>query len=383
MIDAHFYDGQTSQRHPVTVVFENRAVTMRGTGLRRVERLSRLRVSERLERAPRILRFADGAFIEISHRSLDRLLRANGYRDPWVVRWQQNWFLSLSALIVVLALLISAYQWGVPWAADNLAQHLPVSIERKIGDKGLELMEEQELKPSKLDPSDQARLHKLFADMKQPRGEKTPYRLEMRSTRPGPDGIGPNAFALPNGVIVLTDELVKLAANDTAILGVLSHELGHIQRRHMSRKILQTVGVGVILNVVVGDLSSVLTTLPTVLLNQKYSRDFEREADQYAIDMMLANRLPLSPMAAMFEKMQAMSGDKPAPSAKVKKRGASDDSSADTDSEESEENASPRKGKSPDKKKTESDDSTDYFKSHPTDVERMAKLRAADAALAK
>lgn len=164
MIDANYFDAQTTRRHPVTLVFEKRVVTMRGQGqgqgLRRVERLSRMKVSERLEHAPRILRFRDGAFVEISYSGLDKLLHANGYRDPWVVRWQRYWLLSLAALITLLALLISAYQWGMPWAADRIAQHLPPSIEKKIGDKGLEMMDGEALKPSRLDPNDQARLHK-------------------------------------------------------------------------------------------------------------------------------------------------------------------------------------------------------------------------------
>lgn len=374
MIEATYFDGQTTRRQPVTVIIHKRVVAMRGAGVHRTMRLSQLDISERLQRAPRILRFPDGGSIEVSDPKLDKMLAANHFRDPWVVRWQQNWPLSLLALISLLALLISGYQWGVPWVADKIAQHLPTSIEKKIGDQELKMVDARYMTPSKLDPVDQARLQRLFSALKQPRGEKTTYRLEFRNSR-----VGPNAFALPNGVIVMTDQLVLLAKNDQAVLGVLSHELGHLQRRHSLRHLLQALGVGVVLNLWIGDVSSALAAIPTFLLDQKYSRDFEREADQYAIDMMHANGVPLSPMAALFEKMakaDASGGKgthKPADHA-ADTAGNTSDSDAEDDEDDEDDEAPEVPSKDGAKRKAP----LEYFSSHPSDEERIARLRAAD-----
>jgi Zn-dependent protease with chaperone function len=353
MINATYFDGQTTRRHPVILMMHKRVLAIKGEGIRRSARVSQLDISERLQHAPRILRFADGGFIEAQDPLLDKMLRKNGYRDPWVVRWQQNWLLSLFALIAVLAALVAGYQWGLPWAADRVAQHLPASLERKIGEQGLALVDKTWMEPSRLDAAEQARLRKRFAALVQPRGEKTAYRLAFRDSR-----IGPNAFALPNGVIVLTDQLVKLSNNDDAILGVLAHELGHLQRRHVMRRLLQAFGVGVVVNLMVGDVSSALAAAPTFLIDQKYSRDFEREADRYAIDMMQANGVPLSPMADLFEKMHPVQA--------VAKE--------EHDDEEEEEEAPPPRRTSARGKAV-----PDYFSSHPSDEERIARLRAADA----
>jgi Zn-dependent protease with chaperone function len=361
MIDAHYYDGQSTRRHPITLIIHKRIVSMRGMGLHRSIRLSQLKISEPLEHAPRILRFPDGALIEVADKKLDKLLAANRYRESRVVRWQRNWPLSLFALITLLGLLISGYQWGVPWAADKIAQHLPTSIERKIGDQELAIMDAHYMAPSKLDPVDKARLQRLFAALKQPRGEKTAYRLEFRDSR----RMGPNAFALPNGVIIMTDQLVRLADNDQAVLGVLGHELGHLQHRHSLRHLLQTVGLGVVLNFWVGDVSSALAAMPTFLLDQKYSRDFEREADQYAIDMMHENELPLSPMADLFVKL----GNE----REAHKKLAGQEPSAEHGSSDEGGEAPP----TPQREK-ERDAMSDYLSSHPSDDERIAKLRAAD-----
>lgn len=371
MIDAIYYDGMSSRRYPVTVVIHQRVVAMRGEGLHRSVRLSTLDVSERLQHAPRILRFPDGGFIEASdHRRLDQMLAENRYAAPRVVRWQNNLPLSLVALVGLLAILVSAYQWGIPLAADTLAQHLPPAIEQKIGDQSLAMMDQDMLKPSRLAAADQARLRARFMALQQPRGETTPYRIEFRASR-----VGPNAFALPNGVIVMTDELVQAAGNDDALLGVFSHELGHLQRRHSARHVLQALGVGVVLNLWIGDVSSALVAAPAILLEHKHSRDFEREADQYAIDMMLANGQPLAPMAALFESMAA---GRPAAGGSDRHTAASQpDSTAPDDEDENGEGAT---GDRRDQKRRPEARRAppDYFSTHPSDAERIAKLRAAD-----
>jgi Zn-dependent protease with chaperone function len=346
MIDAIYFDGLSTRRNPVTLIIHKRVIVMRGKGVRRNARLSQVEISERLEHAPRILRFTDGATVEIADRKFDKMLRANRYRESAVVNWQQNWPLSLLALITLVAVLISGYQWGLPWAADEIAQRLPPSLEQKLGDESLVLLDKHLMQPSKLNPDDQARLKNLFAGMKQPHGGKTHYRLEFRSSK-----IGPNALALPNGVIVMTDELVMLAGDDHAVLGVLGHELGHVRHHHSTRRLLQGLGVGVVINLLIGDVSSALATLPTFLLDQSYSRDFERESDQYAIDMMRANNLPLSPMADLFARM------------------------GDEREHRHDRAGKPRRSTKSKKTRTAS---MDYLNSHPSDEERIARLRAAD-----
>jgi Zn-dependent protease with chaperone function len=359
MIKGIYFDGQTTRRLPVEIAMKKRVLGIRGDGLLQQHRLSKLAISERLEDAPRIIYFPDGGCVHIKDRKLNALLAANGYREPRVVEWQMNWLRSLFALVSLVVVLVSGYQWGLPWAADQVAQHLPRSLEEKIGEGELALIDKEMMAPSRLDTADQERLRKLFGDLRQPNGDRTAYRLEFRHSN-----VGPNAFALPNGVIIMTDELVMLARNDQAVLGVLGHELGHLYRRHALRHTLQALGVAAVMNFWMGDVSSALTVLPTFMLDQKYSRDFEREADQYGIDMMHANGVPLSPMAALFEKMHTVAE-------------AQDDKRKSVRTDEDDENDEDEDQDRSGKKKTRRA-MPEYFSSHPADDERIARLRAAD-----
>jgi predicted Zn-dependent protease len=111
------------------------------------------------------------------------------------------------------------------------------------------------------------------------------YTLVFRSS----PAIGPNAFALPGGTVVLLDELEKSAQHDDEIAAVLAHEIGHLRERHTMRHVLQTSAAGVLLAAVVGDIvsiSSYAAALPVFLLDARYSRAFELEADQVGFAVM-------------------------------------------------------------------------------------------------
>ncbi|PWF49071.1 M48 family metallopeptidase [Massilia glaciei] len=360
MIEASYFDGRSTRRHPVTVVIHKRVISIRGAGIHRTIRMSQMEISERLARAPRVMRFPDGAFIEADGPGLTKMLASNRYLEPWVVRWQNNWPLSLLALVCLLASLVSGYQWGVPWAADQIAARVPVALDQRLGEGELALLDAGMLGPSTLPGAEQARLRRMFAQLAQPDGRRTPYQIVFRDSQ-----IGPNAFAIPNGTIVMTDQMVRLAANDRAVMGVLAHELGHLQRRHGVRGLIQTLGVAALVNLWTGDLTSLASMAPALLLDQKYSRDFERESDQYAIAMLRRNRMALAPMADMFARFSHPDALR---AAMARAEGAG-------------EAAQEAAQEAPQEEQEIEEEAQDYFSSHPSDKERIGRLRNADVGL--
>jgi len=313
----------------------------------------------------------------VSDPGFEKMLRANRYREPAVVGWQQNWLLSLFALASLVGTLAAGYHWGLPWAADVAARHMPPALEKKLGEESMAVIDRGVMLPSKLPLAEQARLRKLFAGMRQPNGDKTPYELVFRKS----PVVGPNAFALPHGTIVMTDELVQLAGNDEAVLGVLAHELGHVRHRHVSRRLVLAAGTGIVTGFLFGDVSAVVAAVPGFLLDQGYSRDFERESDRYAIAMMQANGKKLSPMADLFARMGTWRAE--GKTRRVPEDAASDDSDSDMEEGEDEEEQvaaeepGRRGGENPEKNSGKGK-FMDYLSSHPSDDERIAALRAAD-----
>jgi TonB family protein len=127
-------------------------------------------------------------------------------------------------------------------------------------------------------------------------------RVEFRSL----GGKYPNAFALPGGIIVVSDELVNLAGNDEELLAVLAHELGHVERRHAVQNVLRGSASLLLISTITGDLSTLTSfaaTIPLTLLQRGYSREFEAEADGYALGLLRTAKVDPGHFASILEKL--------------------------------------------------------------------------------
>ncbi|WP_215403486.1 M48 family metallopeptidase [Janthinobacterium sp. JC611] len=323
-VPARYFDGQTSRLYHVTLSVRDGQAVLAGD-IERSCPLGELHVSERSRHAVRKISFADGAYLEIADQAaFNDMLHDTGHRDGWVVRLQQSWRGALLATVATVVALWLSYQYLLPLAAKGIAYALPQSVERQLGQGVLDMLDRHVFAPSQLDGARQQALRARFARLATP-GESAPvHRIVFRKSK-----IGPNAFALPSGDIVLTDEMVELMPDDDAIMGVLAHELGHLQQRHLTRRLIQTSAVGAGAALLFGDVSTVVATLPPLLLDLKYSRDVEREADDYAIAMLRQNGIALEHLAQVFVALGKL------------------------------------------------DEGTPYLSSHPASAERVARIRAA------
>jgi predicted Zn-dependent protease len=64
---------------------------------------------------------------------------------------------------------------------------------------------------------------------------------------------------------------------------VLGHEIAHADRRHTSRLLQQQYGISALLTLLSGDNPNQLADLAAGLGQLKFSRDYEREADDYSV----------------------------------------------------------------------------------------------------
>jgi Zn-dependent protease with chaperone function len=194
----------------------------------------------------------------------------------------------------------------LPVAVEQVAERIPVAAEAALGRDGLEGMDKFFLRPSKLPPGRQQELRAGFLEMARNDTGGGEYRLEFRAS----PAIGANAFALPAGIIVITDELVALARRDAELLGVLAHELGHVRHRHVMRRLLAGSATALIIAAVTGDISSATSlaaSAPAVLVQTKFSRDQEREADRFAIELMRKSGIDPRSLAAILARLQGES----------------------------------------------------------------------------
>lgn len=303
MVAADYYDGRSARAHPVRLSVEQGQLVVRGADVRRATPLSELHVSEPMGAAPRLVKFPDGAHCAVlDHAGIALLLAGSGHRDSWVVRMQGHWRWALVAVLVAMAVAAGAYRWGLPAISEWLAFRVPEALLARLGGDALSVLDGSVLAPSSLPRQRQQELQRRFLGLAVPGADGPQWRIVHRDGGP----IGANALALPGGTIVLTDQLVALAADDEEILAVLAHELGHVRHRHSLRMLIQGSVVGLLVAWYVGDVSSVAAGIPTLLLQAGYSRDHEREADSFATAMLRLNGLSPAYLGAILSKLEVV-----------------------------------------------------------------------------
>lgn len=299
---ASFYDGRVSRAHAVELHVGAQGIVLIGPSLQREYAWNATGLSERLQRAPRLIRFADGGHCEVIDQSgLDGALAAVGYRDSWVARSQRRWSFAAVALVLLAAAVFAIYRWELPAVVDLAVARIPPRVEDDFGIQAARIVEQQ-FAPTRLSGVQADRAWRVFESIAPHDGRD--FRLVLREGGP----VGANAFALPGGTVVVTDELVRLAADDAALAGVLAHEIGHVERRHLLRQMISSSVVGAVVTLIAGDVSGVLTALPAALANLSYSRDMEREADSYAVNLLKSKGIAVEPFADLLQRLQSAHG---------------------------------------------------------------------------
>ena len=299
-IAASYYDGKNAKRHPVHLVFGQNGVYIHGHGIDCIELYSDTQVVEKVLGAPRTLNFSSGARCEILHPDVDMQLEQVGFKSHWIESLYNRKRWMVGACLTCVLVLILGHQVLLPMLGRFVAKTLPSSLVDRAGIDALALLDEHMFKPSTLPLVTQNRLRKKLISL-QRESFNPSVQLQFRSSQ-----IGPNAFALPNDTIVMTDELYDLLDDEEAVMGALAHELGHVQEHHLLRKSVQTGLTGVVTAFLFGDTSFILVGLSSSLLDMSYNRDFEREADLFAIELFTRNKLPLQKLVTVHEKLERM-----------------------------------------------------------------------------
>ena len=106
-----------------------------------------------------------------------------------------------------------------------------------------------------------------------------------------------NAFALPDNHLVIHTALVLECKNEMELCGVLAHEIAHMQKGHVMRKLTKAVGLSFLLNVVGGNSSEAIAQTLHLLSSTAYDRSLESEADATAVDYLMNAGIDPEPFA--------------------------------------------------------------------------------------
>lgn len=303
MLEAKLYDGRKPLPESATLILSGPMVRVVGYTLAKEYPNNQLRVSPRIGKADRFISLPDGAQLQCADNPLLNRLPQEGSAEGLVVWLEQRWWVAVTSLAIIITGILSGYFIGLPIAAERISSRIPIAYERALGDQMLTWLDEKNVfQKSKLPPAVQRTVEEGFAQLHHGLSMDASYRLEFRHA----PAVGPNAFALPGGTIVITDEMILLAQSPDEVQAVLAHEIGHVERRHALRSVLQNSAIAALTATLASDASSLslaVSSLPVIIAQTKYSREFESEADDYAFGLLKQHNLSPELFASMMERL--------------------------------------------------------------------------------
>jgi predicted Zn-dependent protease len=306
-MEARFHDGRTTRSQPVRIWIEDEVLIFDADGEIRWP-LATVRVEVVDDRVRVAHGTDDPARLSLTLSDWHELTEhAVGHHRA--VRRRE---VRLVAVLAVSAAAIAGLVFvGIPTASGPLARHTPPSLERKIGAN----LDAQVSLPFRTcgGKDGQAALSRLGQRLG--KAADTPFDIRVRAVH------APmvNAFALPGGAVLVTDQLIKLAATPDELSAVIAHETAHVQKRHVMQGVWRSFGFGVLLDAVVGGGSGAGQQAVLLLgssTNLRYSRAAEAEADLAGEDLLTSQGLSSEGMAPFFQRLVSTSEGKNAEAVK-------------------------------------------------------------------
>ena len=307
-IDGLLFDGKSATKQEACLDIDDDGTTRITTAPSKQFQFSRIIISTRIGESTRFLTLPNGWLFESSQNDeIDSLITRFGSSDPLSSK-KEPWLTRLTILSVVLLIAWVIIHYGVPGLAKKVAFTVPVETLVTMGKSSLIQMDREHFSSTTITQNQQAVIQKEFSALipKDPKGFQ--YTLHFRNA---PE-IGANAFALPSGDIIVTDDLVKMAKQEKELRGILLHEIGHVELRHGMQSTAQKSILALVVIAISGDISSastLLAAIPALLLDAGYTRNMEWDADGYALESIKQRKFDPALFADMLERITKSSGE--------------------------------------------------------------------------
>jgi beta-barrel assembly-enhancing protease len=267
---------------------------------------------------------AEGAFV-----------RALAQAAPKLTAKAQRWRMLWPGLIVTVgATTIAAIMWFADVSpAHGVAKMLPDKTRVAIGKEVIKSMSSGHATCQ--DTRGKEALAKLAARLSNATGSKKVFDVAVV------DWDMVNAFAAPGEEIILMRGLIEKAESPDEVAGVLAHEMGHGLELHPETSIIRVLGLTAITEFMLGGSGGTLANLGLMLTQLGYSRQAEKQADRQALSILKKAEIDTKGFSDFFRRVAKMTNEK-------------------TDK----------------KSGSESDDTFDMLRTHPSPADRLAVIEA-------
>lgn len=111
-----------------------------------------------------------------------------------------------------------------------------------------------------------------------------------------------NAFALSGGYIVIFSGLVEFTNSAEELASIISHEIGHIELKHVRDRLLKQIGITTLFLILVNN-SNIITEIGKMIISTIFDRQQESDADDYSLKLMLKCKLNPHSIGHCFKRL--------------------------------------------------------------------------------
>lgn len=194
-----------------------------------------------------------------------------------------------------IGFLLLAYFFILPFLAEMAVSFIPLAIDDKVG----HLIFESNISMYENDTAQSRRVSDFAKNIHF--GTERPLRFYvLRSPEE-------NAFAIPDGSIVIYSSLLRILKSEKELAALIAHEATHVSERHTMKLLSKNAAAYLLVSVAFGDAQGVMSTLANnanSLGSLSFSRTFEEEADLKGLEILRQNRIDQQGMLDLMNTLQ-------------------------------------------------------------------------------
>lgn len=208
----------------------------------------------------------------------------------------------LLLFVGIIGFILTIYFLFLPVFADKMAEYIPERYDNELGNAFMSNF----INVESLD-SNKTNLINQFTDQLELHNKKKIQIYVVKSSEV-------NAFAVPNGSIVLYGGILDKLNTSSELVALLGHEVTHINKRHSMRSLCKNLFASILISTFFSDVNGVYSLIMDnvhSLQTLSYSREFEKEADAGSVEILSTNGIPLSGILDLLKNIESQKDEIP------------------------------------------------------------------------
>ncbi len=240
------------------------------------------------------LKITDQQFIAY-YKQVIRPRKKLSWHDRWV---QAGFKVHLILALGIIGFAIAVYFVGIPYVADRVAALIPIEYNKEFS--------ASVLKEFDFNANIDSAKTKILNDFAQLLDLSINEHLNFTVA----NSKVINAFALPDGNIVVFSGLLDRMRSHEELVGLICHEVVHVTHRHSMKMVCRNVAGYLFISLLLSDINGMATIIvdnARSFQSLSYSRAYEREADTEGVQLMLKNHISPVGMKNLLESINEQS----------------------------------------------------------------------------